>query len=132
MVAAVAQASAGQKVAADFTVSEVFTGSPGVLQASIDGVCSADAQVSTEGNAVFTRNVGVFTGIKTFDCGSGNTFMLKYQANTGFGSPTDSGTWQIVGATGDLNGLKGNGKLVGTFTASGVDDHYTGTFTLPT
>jgi hypothetical protein len=130
VVVAVAEAASGAKASADFTVSEVF-GLGGTLQNAITGICPEGSAVVTDGRAVFAGPAGVFTGRKEFDCGAGTTFTLKYQAQTLAGSPTDAGTWQVVGGTGSLTGLKGNGKLVGTFTEAGVDDHYTGTFTIP-
>ena len=109
------------------------------------GTFTADNTVLCEGGT--TSDVTRITGngavlniknIKTFTCSDGSgTFTLRIQAQVRPCEPTDSGTWNVAGGTGDYERLRGGGTLVGTYfpnnacDAEGIDDRLTGTLVLP-
>jgi hypothetical protein len=79
---------------------------------------------------------GVFVGIRDFQCADGSGFVVRLTANIGVG-PGSLGSWSIVDSYGALEGMRGSGKIVGTFFDSdgddepdGIEDHYTGMVTL--
>lgn len=131
-----ASASPGTQVA--FVIDTPFDGSPEMaLVSSVPGCPAATVITSPEGFAV-TGNVARFSGTKELDCGSSGTFTLAYRAHTLVCSPTDSGTWKIVGGTGMYEGMTGQGKVSGTYYGAdpcehdGVIDAFAGTLRLET
>lgn len=96
--------------------------------------CPTAVAVDLMARAEFTRTHGVFIGIRDFQCGGGTGFVVRLTANFSDGS---FGSWSIVDAYGDLEGLHGSGKIVGTAfggdtedpSDDGIDDHYTGRIT---
>ena len=70
---------------------------------------------------------GSFHLFKELTCTDGSgTFIIKVNAATVFGSPTDQGGWSVVSGTIDYVGLNGGGNLVGTYYDGGIIDLYTG------
>src|SRR5262249_59858987 len=57
--------------------------------------------------------ISLFSGAKLFDCGASGSFTLAYRVHHYDCSPTDSGTWMIVGGTGVYAGMTGEGLLSG-------------------
>ena len=53
-------------------------------------------------------------------------FIVRIEAHTTAGAPTDYGTWQIAGSGDQLAGLKGTGTLVGVGTGAGITDYLCG------
>jgi hypothetical protein len=83
----------------------------------------------TGGRTAFppSRGIGVFSGIKDFTCtGGAGGFAIQLSARFG-GGPGSAGTWAVQSAWGSMAGLRASGKLVGSGTATGIDDVYTGT-----
>ena len=70
---------------------------------------------------------GSFHLFKELTCEDGSgTFVIRVNAATVFGSPTDQGGWSVVFGTGEYEGLNGGGNLVGTYYEGGIIDVYTG------
>ncbi len=112
-------------VTAELGADGTFTAVSAVLCAS--GTTSDVATAS--GNA----KQRIFHDLKTFTCSdSSGTFTLRITAKVKYCDPTDHGTWSVVGGTGDYAGLRGHGRLVGTYdtgdscTATSIVDHLTG------
>ena len=100
--------------------------------------CPTAVAVDLMSHVEFTRTHGVFIGVRDIQCGSGTGFVVRLTAN--FGEGGSFGSWSIVDAYGDLAGMRGSGKIVGTPfggetpedpTDDGIDDHYTGWVTRP-
>ena len=98
--------------------------------------CPTAVAVDLMSHVEFTRPHGVFIGVRDIQCGSGTGFVVRLTAT--FGEGGSSGSWSIVDAYGDLAGMRGAGKIVGTPfggatpddpTDDGIDDHYTGWIT---
>ena len=128
-------ASAATRDTIEFTDHRVgFTGSSVTTDLE---ECPTAVAVDLRGKFVETRpEHGVFIGIRDFRCGDGSGFVVRLTANIGVG-PGSLGSWSIVDSYGALEGMRGSGKLVGTFFDSdgddepdGIDDHYTGMVTL--
>ncbi len=77
------------------------------------------------GRAQFNRAHNVFNGAKVFECdgGAGGFTVLL---NATFSNDGSAGTWAVIDSWGTEAGLRGQGKLVGTITETGIDDLYTG------
>ena len=69
------------------------------------------------------RRVRRRQGVHVHRRGAG--FVLRLRASFGEGGST--GSWTVASGSGDLDGLKGSGSLVGIPTEVGIDDVYTGT-----
>jgi hypothetical protein len=64
---------------------------------------------------------------KVLTCANGSgTLTIRVDAATIDGAPGDQGGWSVVEGTGDWARSGGGGRLVGTYTATGVTDVYTG------
>jgi hypothetical protein len=101
--------------------TESFTTTGGILCAS--GTATSDFHKFAGGPVA-----GSFHLTKTLVCGDNpeNTFTIRVDAATVFGSPTDQGGWSVAGGTGAYAGLSGGGNLVGTYVDDGIIDLYTG------
>jgi hypothetical protein len=107
-----------------FGGAETFSASGGVVCDS--GVAVTDP-VFSAGFGAQGRGVGTFHLIKTLTCDDGSgTFQILVNAATARTSPGTVGGFAVVGGTGDYANLNGAGSLVGTNTAVGIDDVYTG------
>jgi hypothetical protein len=105
---------------------ETFTTTGGVL--CPDGTATTDFH--RFGGSDRSR-AGTFHLDKIMTCSDGSgTFTIRVDAATRFGSPTDQGGWSVLGGTGDYEGLKGGGNLVGTYVEDGIIDLYTGLVSL--
>jgi len=127
VVPAAVSAAPGGKVSITINVSdtETFTTTGGILCAS--GTATTDFDHFGGGPVA-----GSFHLTKTLVC-DGNpadTFTIRVNAATVFGSPTDQGGWSVAGGTGAYAGLSGGGNLVGTYVENGIIDHYTGSVRL--
>lgn len=102
---------------------ETFVTTGGVLCAS------GDSENTFQGfGGSFMSRAGSFHGYKTLTCdGSGEQFVITYDAAAVFGSPQDQGGWHFVEGTGPYASCVGGGNLVGYYTETGIVDHYTGT-----
>ena len=101
---------------------------PGDATTSLAG-CATAVSVDQRVHAAFPKPHGVFIGIRDFQCGGGDGFVVRLTAR--FGEGGSSGSWSIVTSYGDLAGMSGSGKLVGEpFGDDGIIDHYTGWVTL--
>ncbi len=99
---------------------ELFTATGGVI-------CPEGTAVSFDFHFGGGWRAGSFHLLKTLTCADGSgTVTIRVNAATVFGSPTDQGGWSIVGGTGAYASLAGGGSLVGTYTATGIIDLYTG------
>jgi hypothetical protein len=73
-----------------------------------------------------------FSGQKLFDCGTSGTFTLDYQVLHVDCTPTDGGTWTVIGGTGLYAGMTGQGQVTGAYypapcvESGGIVDSYTG------
>ena len=126
-------AHAGTRGTIDFTDHRV-----GLETSSVTtdlAACPTAVAVDRRAHVEFTRHHGVFHGVRDMQCGDGTGFVVRLTARFGEGGST--GTWSIVDAYGDLEGLHGAGTLVGTGfggdtedpSDDGIDDHYTGWIT---
>jgi hypothetical protein len=130
-MAIAAPVSAGGAVATTIEITvvgevETFTTTGGLL-------CPAGTATTYFHHLGGGPGMGVsFHGAKLLDCYDGSgTFVITFNAATHFGSPQDQGGWRVVEGSGDYEGLKGGGNLVGTYTEDGIIDLYTGRVTLP-
>ena len=84
-----------------------------------------------------TANAFFFSGEKVFTCtgaDAGNSFTISFDARARKCATTDSGSWQLIGGTGDFAGATGKGRLVGTYFGGdgtacnndGIFDRWTG------
>jgi hypothetical protein len=128
-------ANAASRDTIDFTDHRVgFTGS--WVTTDLEQ-CPTAVATDLRGKFVETRpEHAVFVGLRDFRCADGSGFVVRLTANIGVG-PGSLGSWSIVDSYGALEGMRGSGKLVGTFFDSdgddepdGIDDHYTGMITL--
>ena len=105
----------------DSFATETFTTTGGILCAS--GTATSDFHKFAGGPVA-----GSFHLTKTLVCGDNpeDTFTIRVDAATVFGSPTDQGGWSVAGGTGAYAGLSGGGNLVGTYVDGGIIDLYTG------
>ena len=116
-------AQAGTRTTIEFTDVRTFDGTSSVTTDLAD--CPTATGVDLRGRVVGARPHGVFIGIRDFQCGDGSGFVVRLTAR--FTDDGSTGSWSIVSACGNLAGLRGAGKLVGTPTgAPGISDHYTG------
>ncbi len=104
---------------------EVF-GGQSTFTSTIDGcasgsVSNGDFRIGGGPGSSF----GKFNGRKVFACADGGGFVVRLQAK--FGSSGSTGTWAIVDGWGGFEDLHGAGTLVGTPTATGINDVYDGT-----
>ena len=134
MVAAfvLALTMAGTVFAAGATnVEIVLTGINGVETFTTSGgvFCPSGTSENTFERAGGSGNsrAGSFHGYKTLTCaGSGDQFVITYDAATVFDSPQDQGGWHLVSGTGPYASCSGGGNLVGIYIQDGIVDHYTG------
>jgi Na+/melibiose symporter-like transporter len=106
---------------------------PGVFVAVSDALCESGTTTDVA-TASTAGPVTTFDDLKTFTCQDGSgTFTLHIVARVIGCAATDSGTWKVVGGTGDYESLKGQGQLTGTYfggtsscDAVGIVDHLTG------
>ena len=70
---------------------------------------------------------GSFHLFKELTCADGSgSFVIRVNAATVFGSPTDQGGWAVVDGTEAYETLRGGGNVVGTYYPGGIIDVYTG------
>jgi hypothetical protein len=129
-------AVAATVVDATIDVHNVF-GEPGTFTADSDVLCE-EGTTSDVTRVTGGERALAFHNLKTFTCADGSgTFTLRLEAQV---KPCDSvtrGAWSVAGGTGDYEGLRGAGDLVGTYfpndacDAEGIDDHLTGRLVLP-
>jgi len=101
---------------------ETFTTSGGVFCAS----GTSENTFEKFGGSANSR-AGSFHGYKTLTCaGTGDQFVITYDAATVFGSPQDQGGWHLVSGTGPYASCSGGGNLIGIYIQNGIVDHYTG------
>jgi len=130
-VGAVTVAEATIDVHSSFSEREgTFTADSDLLCAS--GMTTDSTLIAGNGRAI------TFHNLKTFECADGSgTFTLRIQAKVKPCSATTSGVWSVADGTGDYEGLRGTGSLVGTYfpvgceDPAGIDDHLTGVLRLP-
>jgi hypothetical protein len=124
------QALAGTRSTVDFTDVRGFVDRSSAATTDLPG-CATATGVDLRANLAFPPPHGVFIGIRDFQCGDGTGFVVRLTAT--FTDEGSTGSWSIVDAYGDLAGLQGSGKLVGTPTgtpeAPAISDHYTGWIT---
>lgn len=108
----------------DVVVHTEIGGGPNDFEGNIPG-CETGTVLDVDPRATFTPWGGVFKGDKEFTCDSGNG-GFTVQLNARFGEPGSTGSWTLVDAWGLYEGVKGSGKLTGTYTDLGIDDRYTG------
>ena len=122
---------------ATIDVHSTFTGSGGTFTADSAVLCDSGTTsdvtiIAGNGRAI------TFHNLKTFTCADNSgTFTLRLQAQVKPCDANTQGVWSVAGGTGDYEGLRGTGTLVGTYfpgdacTADGIDDHLTGVLRLP-
>ncbi len=133
VLSAAAVADPGTSV--DFVVNNQFGGPRAIVVSSIPGCANATVTDTSGPAAAFDGPISLFSGAKLFDCGASGIFTLAYRVHHYDCSPTDSGTWMIVGGTGVYAGMTGEGFLSGAYYpipcfASGIIDSYSGTLRL--
>ena len=103
----------------------MFTeGAVSTFTSTVDG-CESGTVTTLRNQLRGSRHFGIFNGFKLFECSDGGSFVVRLQAKFGdFGSV---GTWAITGGDGGFEDLAGSGTLVGTPTATGINDVYDGT-----
>ena len=123
---------------ATIDVHSTFAGTEGTFSAESDLLC--DSGTTTDETLIAGNGRAItFHNLKTFNCADGSgTFTLRIQAKVKPCSATDSGVWNVAGGTGDYEGLRGTGSLIGTYfpgdvcaEPEGIDDHLTGVLRLP-
>lgn len=135
MAAAVPSAAATPGTAVAFVVNNQFGGLETTVTSSIPG-CPAAGVTDTSDQLAFRGSTIHFSGQKLFDCGTSGTFTLAYQVLHVKCTPTNNGTWTIVGGTGAYAGMTGQGQVSGTYypipcdESGGVIDSYTGKLSL--
>ena len=97
------------------------------FESNIPGCTSGTVENAENVAAHFTPWGGVFVGDKVFTCTGGDAgFVISLRARFGEGGST--GSWTVASGSGDLEGLKGSGSLVGIpISDTALDDVYTGT-----
>ena len=110
-------------------------GGDGTFTATGDAVCSSGttSEVSSFGTGSDRSRAFTFHVVKTFACDDGSgTVTVRLDAVVRPCSPTDLGSWVVVGGTEQYAGLRGAGTLVGTYfpgdacSAEGVVDRLSG------
>jgi hypothetical protein len=112
----------------DFVVAE------GTFQADGGGLCASGTTAQPDGVEVTARRRTLTYKLdKVFTCNDGSgTFTLHVRALYLPCAPADRGVWSVVAGTGDYEGLRGSGVLVGTYfpgpcdDAEGIQDVYAG------
>jgi hypothetical protein len=133
LLSATAVAAPGTSVV--FVVDKQFGGAQTIVVSSVPG-CATGTVTDTSGPQLASDGpISLFSGTKLFDCGASGTFALSYRVHHYDCSPTDSGTWMIVGGTGVYAEMTGEGRLSGTYfpgacVASGIIDSCSGTLRL--
>jgi hypothetical protein len=108
-------AAAGSGTSVAFAANNQFGGPQTIVSSSIPG-CATGTVADTSGpTAAFDGPISLFSGAKLFDCGAAGTFTLAYGALHYDCSPTDGGTWMIIGGTGLYAGMTGQGLVSGTY-----------------
>ncbi len=109
----------------DVVVHEDFSAPASEFEGNIPG-CETGTVVTVPVRTQPTPWGGVFVGMKEFTCDSGaGGFDVRLVAR--FGEPGSTGTWRIVDAWGEYEGVRASGTLVGVPTEIGIDDRYVGT-----
>lgn len=127
LMVAVAPVAAASRTAVHMEVQTNFDLADDPFTADGIAGCSSGTVATGDNTTKFPRTHGVFAGDKVFDCGGGTGFLVRLNAIFSY-SGGSVGTWAIVDAWGDLSGLQGSGKLVGTSTGEGsILDVYDGT-----
>lgn len=129
----------------DLTVAETLAVTTGTVisDTGLAGPGCDGAVVLTSGVTITTAgDRTTFAGTKSIACGLG-TLTLAFRASVRDCSTTDSGTWRVTGGTGEFDGARGRGRLVGTYfggsgpdagtncNSDGINDRYTGVLVLP-
>lgn len=134
-------AGAAPPTAVDFTIEETLdplsTGS--LVAGSIPLGCDTPTVTTTGVRVGGGGDLRTFAAVKDFDCGGGDAFTISLNARVRDCSTSDTGTWRVTGGTGVFAGLRGSGRLVGTYFGGtgdscgpdGIFDNYTGRFILP-
>ena len=127
-----APAGAASSVKVAFMAQMDNFGNGTLIQSTVPGC--PNATVNTSDVVFFSkRGVAYFTGKHGFDCGGGNTFTVSFIAHHTKTSPTNVGTWKVIGGTGSFAGASGGGTLSATGTpgTNSFVDYYTGTMNFP-
>ncbi len=123
-----APASAAFRYDVELVNDQTFTGADTPFWLNVDG-CETGLSVDVRAKAKDGRGVGVFHGIRRFECADGaGSVTLNVSAR--FGEGGSVGTWAVVDSDGVLAGAQGAGKLVGIPITDGIRDVYTGTVTV--
>lgn len=127
-------------VAVDATISETLPATTGSLTAGSIPGCATPVVTTTSGATSSFGATTVFRGEKSFDCGGGDGFTLRFVAAVTGCAANDGGLWRVTGGTGTFAGVRGRGVLVGSYTlggvpadacsADGIDDRYLGVLRL--
>jgi hypothetical protein len=123
-----APASAAFRYDVELVNDQSFAGAGTPFTLNVDG-CETGFSVDLRGQAKLGPGVGVFHGIRRFEC-AGGAGSVTLNVSARFGEGGSVGTWAIVGSDGVLAGAYGAGKLAGTPIPDGIRDVYTGTVTV--
>jgi hypothetical protein len=94
------------------------------------GFCASGTSTSSNFRFAGGGRAGTFHLDKTFICDGGvGSLLIRLNAATANGSTQDQGGWKVISGTGAYEGIRGGGNLVGTYTSTGVIDHYVGVLT---
>jgi len=123
-------------VGIDVTISETIPLTTGTLTDGSIPACTSPTVTTFDATATTYGSLQVFRGVKEFDCGGGDTFTLRYAAATSGCAAYDFGFWRVTGGSGEFDGLRGRGVLIGSYTLdgepgdacnnNGIDDRYIG------
>src|SRR3990172_11842036 len=120
----VAPVAAGARQGVAMTVTTTLDAGPGAFTAT--GIPGCTSGSVTDANAVvqFIPSGGIYAGDKVFNCGAGNGFVVRLNAQ--FGSTGAIGSWSVVSSLGSAAGMSGAGKLTGVPFEGGITDYYVG------
>jgi hypothetical protein len=105
----------------DFEAGETFTA---------EGFCPSGEAESFGHHIVGAGRAATFHLFKTLTCDDGSgTLTIRVEASGVFGMPGTIGGWNVVAGTGDYEGVRGGGHIVGIGFEGGIDDLYTGRLT---
>ena len=118
-IAGPAQAAAPVRTSVVIVAHTDIGPTPSEFESSVPG-CASGTVVDAAGGPHFTPWGGVFVGVKDLTCDGGAAgFSIRLTARFGPGGST--GSWVLVDAWGDLDGVRGSGSLVGIPTGADVD-----------
>jgi hypothetical protein len=127
-----ATASAATRTAVHITDTRTFAGASSVTTDLAE--CPTATTTDLRVHVADVPDGGIFFGLRDFQCSDDSGFVVRLTAR--FGAEGSTGTWSIVDAYGDLEGLHGSGTLEGVpidedgdGEAEGIQDFYTGTVT---